>query len=348
MLQFNRGFRVYIKDRLNIQGRSIADIRCISFNGRGDLLSKSLSTFSVELLPSSINEGDILCLYDSFGTVYYQGVINRLSTNSIECYQINYLFNDLWKYNITANNILEETVKSIISNDFINSTDPIINKIFGSFDISTISQTMQSLPTQEANYVVNFQDFLIDIFDKYGIQLYFYIPFHEDTPTIQIGIKQLPRIKLGDNAVSIRNIKPITEIYETNKLVIYSSDGTYRETWYSGTSGITNNPNDLSRLSKIKTAIIFSDDLVSVIIGQNLREQIYNHKLELDLILENKLYDFNEFNLGQLFDVWYLGEYFNTILTGYELNKSENGMMDIVHLVFGKVRLRLENKKRLL
>ena len=68
------------------------------------------------------------------------------------------------------------------------------------------------------------------------------------------------KITIADNAISVLSVTPTSEVTSTNKVIIYSKDGVYRETWYASPSGITNNSNQLDRLKTVKTKIVFSDD----------------------------------------------------------------------------------------
>ena len=346
-------FRVYIKDRLDLGGKSIGNFRVTSFKVKRDCLAKATSSIRLEKEPTEIKEGDILTLYDNSGRWFFRGVIIRQEKELIECSQINSLFNDSWKWEIPEKNTIEESIKSVINNHFRNSDDVLLTKTFYPFELSTISDTVRAFPSQNSDFVMNFEKFTYDVFDKYSVRLYFDFDFQPRAPSIEIGLKQFPKITIGDNNNAIQNMSPIVEVYETNKLIIYSREKTeddvvlppqLREVWYASKNGITNDPSEESRLPKINTKIVFTDDEVDVVIAQHLRDEMYNHKLTLDLVIDNKLYDFFSFDLGQEFDIWKGQNYFNTILTAYELEQTEDKKLSIAKLTFGKVRTSLVNK----
>ncbi|MEG0093149.1 MAG: hypothetical protein RR945_02165 [Erysipelotrichaceae bacterium] len=336
-------YRAFIKDRTDIGGYSVgsSDLRITSFTIKKDALNKAVSTIAVMNIPPVVKEGDILCVYSPQGKTIYQGVITKLGA-TIQCDQIESLFDDNWLWNDLKKEILEENIKGIIENDFKNSSDPILKKIF-SFDIQVISNTKIKLPSQEPNYVKNFTKFIYELFDKYSIRFVFDIDFAPGQPILKIGREDSTKIKFSNNVNSVLNISRVTEIYETNKLVIYSEDGSHRGTFFGTRSGITDNPNQLDRFPKIKTNIVFSEDDFNIIKAQNLRNQMYNHEIKVEMVLDNKIYNFWSFKLGQEFDIFVGRDYFNTILTGYEL-RYKNGAMDTVSLTFGKVRTKLEDK----
>ena len=125
--------------------------------------------------------------------------------------------------------------------------------------------------------------------------------------------------------------------------MLYSSDGQYRGTWYGTPNGITTN-SAADRLPKIRTNIVFSNDDYNTIVADNLSQEMYNHKIELELVLNSKLYDFETFHLGQSFNIFYEKKTYASILTGYELKVNQNGASDVVKLVFGIVRVSLVDK----
>lgn len=169
------------------------------------------------------------------------------------------------------------------------------------------------------------------------------IPFNQGTPTIEILKPSYGSIKVGNNVNVVRNLTPFTEVFETNKLVIYNQEGTtLRGTYYGTTDGITTNASNPLRLPVIKTTFIFNtDDSLDDIKNDNLQEQMLNHKITFDLILDNSIYSFYEWKLGMPIDVWYNGQYFQTDYTGYSMIKNENENLGSVQITCGKVRNKL-------
>lgn len=336
-------YRAFIKERTDIGGYPIgsSDLRITSFTLKVDALNKAVSTISVMNIPPIVKEGDILCVYSQQGKVIYQGVITKLGS-TIQCDQIESLFDDDWLWNDRRIDVLEENIKEIIELDFKNSNDPILRSIF-QFDINTVSKTTIKLPSQELNYVKNFTTFIYELFDKYNVRFIFDIDFTPKKPILKIGMEDSTKIKFSNNVNYVLNISKVTEVYETNKLVVYSEDGDYRATFYGTRSGISDNPNQLDRFAKVKTNYVFSNDELNIIKAQNLRNQMYNHEIKVEMVLDNNIYDFWSFKLGQEFDIFIGRDYFNTILTGYEL-RYKNELMDTVSLTFGKVRTKLEDK----
>lgn len=504
-------YNLFIKNLNNLDGRSIAGSDLIVLNGtiKKDLLVKTTSNFTVRAVPTAVRIGDILGVYDQYGSIIYIGVVRDINAERITSDSILSIFDDNWIYNVGKNDSIEENLKNIIIDDYQNSYDILLSNIFSAFDINTISNTNLSLEEQDENCVKNLMSFFYEIYENYGIIVNIDVPFEATTPTITIGIEDDDKLLLGNDTAVLRNFSITKETQDTNKLVIYSnSKDTYlgiteddiasdpsinpveidgvsiiavyddivsynneeyilspsgnafvwkpylqqylgsttteikqdddtnpiiidgesvtvnvgdivsynsskfvfgtnskwrkfgknslgktttvifdgcttstikindadktakagdsaeydektfvfngsawrtthssmRQVYYATTSGITTDSASLNRLTKVKTKIVFSDDQLKDLVGQYLREEMYNHVITVECILNNSLYDFSSFKLGQEADIYYNGEHYNSILTGYELSISSEGMSDVSKLTFGLVRNTLTAK----
>lgn len=347
MYQFNSNYRLFFKKRTDTAGLPISSptLKVRSFMLDRDALTKTSSSFEVLEVPLAVENGDIVGMYDSFGTIHFLGIVEYVDGNTIEATQIVELFDDDWLWNNPRKSTLESTLKTILQNDFQNTRDTLLNTTFGVFDLETISNTTQVLQSQESRYVTNFASFIYDLFEKYGIQFIFDIPFSASTPKISIGIPQYDKLVLGNNTMIFRNFSVVTNVFETNKLVLYGEEnGEYRGTWYATTTGITDNPSALNRIQQIKTNIVFSDDAESIVKASNLRNQIYNHEISFDMVLDNKLLKFEDLHLGQEADIYIDGDFYSTILTGYRYQMTNLVTDGTVNLRFGLVRTALTSK----
>lgn len=350
MLQYNEkynNYRLFFKNLTDIEGKSLSSpqLRVRNFTVRRDLLTKQTSSFEVLQMPTAIQSGDIVGMYDAYGTIVYLGIVNQIKDNTIDAEQIIGIFDDTWLWNNPRETTIEETIKTILTNDFQNNRDTLMQTIFGGFDIQTTSSTQLTLESQEEHYTINFMSFLYDIYEKYNIIVSIDIPFEQDTPVIRIGKPNYKKLQIGNNTYVFRNFEITTETFETNKLVVYSEeDGTYRGSWFTTTSGITDNPSALNRVQRIKTNIVFSDDDLNILKASSLRNQIFNHRIECDLVIQNKLLNFDLLKLGQEVDVYFNGDYYNTVLTGYSMTMSDGKENEVIHLTFGLVRTSLTSK----
>lgn len=347
MYQFNNEYRCFFKKLTSIENRSISTnaLKVKSFSIKRDALTRAMSTIDVIATPPSIENGDIVGMYDAYGTILFLGIVQTIKDNTIEAGQIYSIFEDKWLYDRTNVNNIEGAVKSILINDFQNSNDTLLNSIFDCFTLNTISTTNLRLESKESRTVIDFDSFLYDLFEKYGIQLIFDIPFENTTPTISIGRPTYSKLTISNNTSIFRNFTITRNIFETNKLVVYGEEnGEYRGSWYTTTSGITDDPSALNRIPKIKTNIVFSDDDINVIKASNLRNEIYNHEITVELVDNNRLLNFEDLKLGQEADIYYNDNYYNSILTGYTIRMENEIPSGKIELKFGLVRLNLTSK----
>lgn len=340
-------YRGFIKTINNLSGLPIgnSDLRVRNISIRRDILTSATSEFEVLGIPDEAEIGNVFGCYDEYGKIIYVGVISNIDDNTIQTNQIISLFNDKWLWNDPQQVTIEQTVRAILQSDFQNNNDSLVADIFSQFDLNISSTgTPLLLPTQDENYVVNFMDFIFQLYQNYQILLDINIPYGASRPSITILKPNYPTIKLSNNTNTLQDFNIMQETYETNKLILYAKDGTYRGTWYGTTQGISTSDDYTNRLPKIRTNIVFSDDPADDIVADNLSNQMYNHKIEVNLILNNKLYNFDDFHLGQTFEIYHKGKVYNSVLTGYAIEINESGASDKVTLTFGIVRVSLIDK----
>ena len=192
---------------------------------------------------------------------------------------------------------------------------------------------------------MKFEKFLYDIYNIYGVLVDIDVPFN-GASTIKIGKNESTEIKVGNNVLAIKNLSPVSEIVGNNKLIVYSRDGaTYRGTFYASpnNSTVSTTPGD-DRYPKIKTVYAFTDEeSIEKVILDNLPLQMYNHKVTFDLVLNNNLYNFQKMSMGQKLGIWKNGEYYDSVMTGYEMSFREGEDIMTVQITCGKARVGLDS-----
>ena len=349
-------YRCFVKDQLNLEDPPKAYMRVDTFTVRTDLMTNATSSIKVLEMPSNINEGDVLVLYDPKGQFLYNGVVNSIEDKTIGCSQMQSYYKGNWIYSVSSQDFLEHEI-AVILKDYADGKlkgssyiDSLVAERLGGITIDYTGVTTASLPTtyeesgdeNEDKYeVVDMEEFIYSLYEKYNIVLDFEINF-SGTNYVHIKVPSFEKLKVGNNMFAIQNMLPITEIEETNKLVIYDSNNVYRTTYIATKNGIVENPaTTANRFNITNTEIVFSDDPVADLVASNLPSQMFNHKLEYDLIIKNFIYEFGDFNLGGELDIYYGDEYYDSVLTGYEISKSSNQNITQAHFVCGKVRTAL-------
>lgn len=344
-------YRAYVKDQLALNTLPVAFMNVDSFTIRRDLLETANSTFEVDNVPTNINNGDIFVLYSPKGTTMYYGVITSINENTIDCSQMTSF------YDIEAPNYYPGTLPNNIEGEYRDFYKYVCDgNIVGASYIDTLlKQEKETLKlvagtTTSGNYYsedafINLEQGIYDLFKNKGIVFDFYIPYGTWTVGSDYGglvtIKKPSNspIKIGSNAQCIQDISPTTEYQETNKLIIYGNDWSYRGTYIATTNGIVSEPTSIvNRFGVIKTKIVQSDEELTEVVNTNLTDAIYNHQIEFTLMLDNKLYNFNDWELGQPLHIYQDGKFFNSIFTGYEMVKNSNEEPNSVRVICGKVR----------
>lgn len=339
-------YRVFIKDCLNLGGRPKAELKVLSFDVSRDLMERASATFTVTEIVENINEGDVIGLIDPYGFVPYLGTVTTISEVTISSNQIESLFDDNWVYRVPQKASIEMAIKDIITEDFKNSSDPVMAAKYN-FTIVTKSSTPGVLPAQDDNTVMNFEDFMYQMFNDYGITFDFDIPFEPGTPVLYIERKTLDTMKVANNSVAIRSVQVERTVTDRNKLVVYSEDGkTLRGTYFVDSNGVTTNARSGTRLPVVDTEFVFSDEDLDAIVQENLNPIMYNHFISFEMLLKSELYKdaWYRWQLSQPIDIWINGDYYNTIYTGYQFKGDTNSKTATVLIKCGKVRANLTSK----
>lgn len=333
--------RAFYKKRRGISDNAIGQSIVISYSIKDDLLTKPLSDFTLDQIPSLVEIGDVMIVYEDNGNVLFRGVINSLDQDNrtLSCGNMLSLFDDKWLWNIPSEASIEETIQAIIENDFVNNADIIIRETFD-FAITCSTTTTGTFDEKSAGTIVNFQDFLISVYNLYDIVLEFDIFFGAVQPTITITKPNKSiKTKISNNVHQVIEITARTRSASENKLLIYGTDKTtYRGAYFVNGEFLTTNDEADDRLNLVKTKYVFSDDDLSEIAHANLSTEIYNHELEV-VMTDGFVYNPKNIRLGQYYDVYYKGQIFKSVLTGINYQNIHQ-----ITMIFGKVRQRLEDK----
>lgn len=352
--------RCYVKDQLHLTDPPKAFMTVGTEDIKRDLVTSAVTTLTVLETAGNINEGDVLVIYDPYGTTLYQGVISSIEDTTIRCSQMASIYKGLWIYNTHSSNTLEEEIAWLLGQYSTGKiykstwTDPLVAQRLTGIDILSVGSTSAHLPTDtddEGNENLTQKDmekWIYELYSTYGIIFDFEINF-SGTNYVTVKVPNYDKLAVGNNMFAIQNMNPITEVEETNRLIIFSKDKVYRNTYVATSTSIVSEPSSIvNRFNITNTKVVFSDDAYADLVAANLPSQMYNHKLTFDLIIENFLYQFGDFKLGGGLDVYYGDDYFDSVLTGYEIKKDNNQNITSVQFTCGKVRTKLTQKLTLM
>lgn len=345
-------WRGYVKDALNLEDPPKAFLTILSHDIRQDLLTTANSQFECLAVPDNVSNGDILIVSNPYGVTRYLGIIKSIEGTSIQTYQMQHFYSGKWVYDsASGESTIENAVVSILT-DFANGemlnstyTDPLVAQLKSDVSISAGSSTSGKLETKEANTVEEMETFIYDLYKNYNILLDFNIAY-SGTNSVTVLKPSYSTVKIGNNTNAITNITPLTQIEETNRLIIYAKNGTYRDTYVAKSDGtIVSEPAAITnRFGVVNTKIVFTDDTATDVIKANLPSQVYNHKLTFTLRLENKLYGFDDLKLGTPLSIWVDDQYYSSIVTGLHYKKESNQPVTEVEYTCGMVRTSLSDK----
>lgn len=363
-------YRCFIKDQMKMWEKPKAFLRVDSFTVRTDLLTKATSEITVIEVASNINNGDVLVLYDPTGETLYTGVITSIDEKKISCSQIQSFFKGTWIYtqgNDTSRSdgYLERELRNVflyyIRGYLIpydtNWQDPVVRTRMGgrnddlgtyTMDVNYVNSTLALLPSDvdengNENYTVkDMEDWIYECYQTYGVIFKTTINY-EGNNSVDILVPNYTPLKVGSNMFAIKDMNPIEKVEETNRLVIYAQDKTYRTTYVARTNDtIVEQPaSTANRFNIVNTKVVFSDDPVNDLIASNLPSTMYNHKLTFSLLLKNHIYQAGDFNLGGQLDIYHGNDYYNSVLTGYEISKQSNQNITEIKMTCGMVRNKL-------
>jgi len=347
-------YRCFVKDQLDMTAQPKSFMVVDTFQIRNDLLTKATSNIVVKEIASNINNGDVIVIYNPQGITIYQGVITSISDNTISCSQIQSFFKGTWIYNTSTQASLEQEISTLVSNYaqgklFGSSyTDTLVAQRLGGFTIQYVaSHVGVSLPTdldEENNPKYTTKDmesWIYELYQNYGIVFDFTINF-SGANYLVIKVPTLTALKIGNNVGAIQEMSPVETIEETNKLVIYAKDKTYRKTYIATKNSIVEEPSSTAnRFSITNTKVVFSDDALSNLVASYLPSTMYNHKITFTLNIKNFIYKFNAFKLAMPLNIYYGDSYYNSILTGWEISKASNQNVTQVRMICGLVRNKL-------
>ena len=222
--------------------------------------------------------------------------------------------------------------------------DPMQVQKFSAFTVTyTGSQEVHMTVPDDINELRNLEDFIYSLYEDYGVVVEITIPY-ESGCTIHIKTADYDSTKISKNTSNIISITPKTETEEINKLVIFGSQGNFRKTYYATTEGVVTDGEDTNRLPVIKTTYIYSDDELDDIKAENIKDEMYNHEIVFDMIMDNKLYDFFAWKFGQPLEIYYKDKVYNSIFTGYSYSFDEGERPVTVTVNCGKIRTKLTDK----
>ncbi len=364
----------------------------ISAGIKEDTMQKSTSTIVLKNVPSVYQANMPVVLFNPKGRPVFLGVIQSIEGNTLTCREPMSIYDDdfLFHVNTSLMNSINLTLYSVMygatnymdwarnrnTDNGLGDTNPLQQRKLYPF-FSSYNQIMNlnesrvfnvRLPKKDSVSISNLEDYLLSLFDDFGIYVRTSLKVGKRYPTspsvshyfemIPTYIKDFETLKLSDNVENIQNVAVNIEEAESTVLIIYNSAGTsvraYVGMQTDGSLKTFNASSTEAELQKFvgydryRVKAISSDDDMATLKAQNLSNSMYNHKITFTLGLDGKLFDIDTLKLGQPVDFYYKDKLYSSVITGLSFNINEND--DVIHSVnvtMGKVRTSLTSKLNL-
>ena len=360
----------YIKAKESLNGRTKCMLSVLEFTLQEDLITTANSTFVIKDIPEEVSIGDVLCLYNTKGECVYYGIIesidyktssNTSSKNQLKCSQMQEFYKGNWvRDTYSTATCIEDEFRYLLdryANGYMKGSswqDTLQQSMKGPLKVKAETSLITGhLETPENNEVEDMSTFIYNLYEKYGLMLEFYVPIEpwdlgsDNGGWVKIfkNTIEIP-LRIIDGTTAIRDVIPTDNLADVNKLIIYNSNGVYRSTYvYQIGTGAVKEPATIGgRIANIKTSVVFSDDPEADIVKANIPEEMFNHKITFDLLIDNNLYKLEDFKLGIPLQVWNGDSYYTTILTGYKYVKAANENLVTATFTCGKARTSLTKK----
>lgn len=302
--------------------------------------------------PISIYDADLICVPS-----------NSVDGLNLTNYTITYA---TWLYYLeNFSNI--KNISSAASNYFVDRMLKTISD--GSkeyFSFNRNKNNFANFPLIGETSVMNVEEALFKLFDQFGIiaepginKVHFDMyPSAGTKYLLSIRIvnpKWYDVVTISDNSEAISNVDVVEEAQNDTILTIYNSTGSTLRGVYAMTSDGTldvivdpsspSAPSNYVAYKECKNKLVMSDDKIVTLAEQYIGNSLLNHKITMNVNLDDTMYDFEDFRIGAPVDFYRGDKLYKSVITAKEFNKAQ-GRSDIisVKLTLGNVRTNLTTK----
>lgn len=305
---------IYVKDKKTFETLGKVDVS-INNDGKKEFEfvlneeQNGVSTLTVINQPY-IKENNFIIIYDFIKPLFFKiehvSLIENSQKATLKLRPIMYLFNRKVIEEDRGNLSLEQYIKRLIENNFINSNDKF-NKI-NFLTIEALTNTNEQVDTQSENFLFNLSTYITNCNQKKNIKNLFSIEGNR----LFLKLQRIPnnkRLKIDLNNSEIKNLevdiqpKLITkvEVFIRNTSQIYNL---YLRNDRTTTENI-NDPNRLDGETEVISVDILEkarEDALNVFKGNR-----YDHAMNFSILKTSELIDVSKLEVGDLVEVYYDG-----------------------------------------
>lgn len=368
MIPIKENWTLWFKDRYDLAYGPKSFTSVIEFDCATDMFGSASSTIICDVIPSNVNVGDFCILLDYRFVQYHVGIIDSIDGNKLVVLDIltaldyEVAFPKGWHWRGRMSEVHQKYFDLAISQlkyyqrvDQTYRYDTKQQEFFDQFRCTSADTDIIYEYVSESNEVKNVYDEMIEV-QRAG-----YIYRHNfaiDKPFFGTDIDEKVTIACFDH-----NPYAITTIIENDETQInivqedsqYNKISIFYETprkgedpdimwdrgcYYITKSGRTSNP-DASRNNVCKNKVVFTDDpSLTAVLNKEVNRQLYNHRIEIDFLSDNGVYDFLSYPNGQRLNVMAQNKLWETIKTGHRISWKRGQDNVNCQLICGYVRNR--------
>lgn len=348
-------YRMFVKSAADLANMPVANFPLIAGTMGEDQTSLFTASFTALDIPGNIETGDFCGVYDEYGRIVWRGLITIIKDNHIEARQLQSLFDFPW---------IQKVISAVTYDTVEKQLGYILDQaIFDNLGISLLIQAATSFTltstTSGARLVAvkstesvekSVWKIISEVYDSYNIYPYMSFPFSAGNLQISIGTPTHAKVVIGDNAGITYNIDVGEEESFPNVLRVraLNDDGTWD--WGSAWSLLKDgtyaqaqqSPENYYHNVNVKVLKINKNNWDNNLSPQlYLPPLVYNHNIGFDMVLENNLYDFFDWELGMPVDLWKNGKFYGTKFTAWEMSFTDGHPAATVHITCGTARTKL-------
>ena len=369
-MDFSTGFNAIVLAYGNPYKSSASFLKVRSAEINEDALQRTTSTIELENVPSSVIPNCVIYVFDPKNRLYYTGIVKEIDGNTITCREPVSIFDDDIKLLPSMYDAKKSLTKNVydIFND-ASYTDYLWLKrhpvLFGIDGISSnrarlvlnpngnVSWSMPQITEPE---VVNGEDFLIDLFNQFGIY-YYGTPTSNSSLTMRlVPVNNLayPRITISDNIEVIKDVSITESPEEYTYLLVYTENGaTLRGQFAVNVNGdIDEDVGDpwivydanFKAYNNCRTKVVLSSDVLQTIAKQELNPAVNNHKITFTLD-NTGMMRFENMRIGQPVSFYVGSKVYDSVITAWSYTIEPNAdEIKSVSITLGNVRTNMTSK----
>ncbi len=332
--------QLFVFSKSDLMVKQVAN--SIDYNINLDEETNGVSTFLIEKKVDVV-KGDIV-YYDNF-LFLVSNTESEKDTKSItiSCVDINGLFdrNIIEKdVDMMTDNSLEEFLAQMIADNFLTTSDTVINIPY--IDITINTQTQITEPTNSENQLYNLKTFIVNCRKNKSIYTEFSLQKISGLYRIKIDItnRSLSQVLIDATVAEVVDYIKVYDIDVVAKVECFVREDNTTRYLYLTTTGTTDNPSATNRVAgRVETISVDTNDNATDEMENVFTNNKFKHLIEFGIKKTSKLVDVAALQIGSLIKIKTKDDVYDSYISAISYSDNE-----IVSLKTGQLRVTLTDK----